>query len=369
MKIDIINDGSGKIEKKEYSFNLINNFNDKKKLDFYKEFSILISSGVDFERTLSILVSLQKNRKDKEIIQNIRDEVIKGRPLYESMQKTEMFTQYEYFSIKIGEETKELEKVLNELVKYFDRKIKLKRQLISVFTYPAFVIIITFSVLFFMLHNVVPMFVSVFKQFGNDIPKLTKFIIYLSHIFPTILITSTLIFATLIAFHFYFKSNNWYRNIISNFVLKIPIFGILIKKIYLSRFSQSMSLLLNSKTSLILSLELTEKMINFFPIEVALKDTQMELIKGNTLSNSMNKHKIFDEKIIAMIMVGEQVNKLEIMFDKIHNQLDEEIEHQSKMIGVIIEPLIIIILGVIVGVVMIAMYAPMFDFSKIILKN
>lgn len=349
---------------KDISFS--STFSDKKKERFYKELAILIQSGVDFKQALEILIAQYKNKNDIELITSIKQQVIQGKSLHEAMQQSKKFSAYEYYSVKIGEETRKLDKVLIELQKYFDRKIKMRRQLVSVFTYPVFVLAVTFGVLYFMMNNVVPMFSSVFKQFGADLPPLTQKVVSLSQNFSTISGMFLLLFASIVAFHVLNKKKETYRNITSKMVLKAPFFGGLIRKIYISRFCQSLSLLLAAKTPLVVSLELTQKMIDFYPIEFSLEQVKSDIMKGSALGDSLSKFSVYDHKLVSMVRVAEQINKLDDMFERLTEQYNEEIEHQTKMIGVVLEPLIIMIIGVIVGVIMIAMYSPMFDLSKII---
>lgn len=354
----------------------INNFSlqfhrklsDKTKENFYRELGLLLRSGVDFKRALEIITSQSKNKIEKNIISSIKTKISDGKSIYESIKETNQFSPYEYYSIQIGEETRKLEEILEELQKYFNRKIQMKRQIVSVLTYPTIVLVVTFLVLYFMLNKVVPMFSSVFKQFGNELPKSTQFIIALSnHSGKFLGLTLFMIFSSILI-HFSLKSNNNYRATASLLVLKIPYFGKLIQKIYLSRFCQAMSLLITSKTTLINALSLTSKMIGFHPIESAIELIKKDITKGASLSESLRKFPVFETKMVSMIEVSEQINQLDSMFENLTNQYNEEVNHQTKMIGVILEPMLIIIIGIIVGIIMISMYAPMFDLSKII-KN
>ncbi|MHC0439225.1 type II secretion system F family protein [Flavobacterium sp. 3-210] len=350
------------------SFQFSKKLSDKKKEIFYRELGMLLKSGVDFKKALEILSNQSSNNFEKEIILEIKEKVISGRSIYESIKETNQFSAYEYYSIQIGEETRKLEEVLGELQKYFNRKIQMKRQIVSVLTYPAIVMIVTVLVLYFMLNKVVPMFSSVFKQFGSELPKSTQIIIKISNHSGAIF---TLFFGTLIGFvilHTLLKEKQFYKAFTSKAVLRIPYFGNLIRKIYISRFCQAMNLLTTSKTTLINSLSLTAKMIGFYPIEIAIQDIKDDITRGASLHESLKKHEVFENKMVSMVEVAEQVNQLETMFERLTEQYNEEISHQTKMIGVILEPMIIIVIGIIVGVIMVSMYAPMFDLSKIINK-
>ena len=170
----------------------------------------------------------------------------------------------------------------------------------------------------------------------------------------------------IIGIHKYYKNNDKYREITGVILLKIPFIGKFIQKIYVSRFCQSLSLLLGAKTPLIISLELTKEMIVFYPMQKSIYQIKQDILKGNSLAVSLQKHTIFPDKLKALVGIGEQTNELDSMFHKLNNQYNDEIDHTTKMVGTILEPLIIIIIGFLVGFILISMYTPMFDLSKVI---
>lgn len=358
-------------EKKDFQFNLgklsvSKTFSDKQKEIFYRELGMLLKSGVDFKKALEILSQQMDKKKERALILELKDKIVHGKSIYESMLESKQFSPYEYYSVQIGEETRKLEEVLTELQKYFNRKIQMRRQIISVLTYPAIVMFVTVLVLYFMLNKVVPMFSSVFKQFGSELPKSTQYIIKISNHSGTIFLAFFLMIIGLVVVHYVFKEKESYRKFISNLLLKIPYFGNLIRKIYISRFCQSMNLLITSRTTLLTSLSLTSKMISFYPIEKSIETIKEDITKGASLHESLRKHAIYENKLVSMVEVAEQINQLDSMFERLTEQYNEEINHQTKMIGVVLEPMIIIVIGIIVGVIMVSMYAPMFDLSKII---
>ncbi|MDD2987155.1 type II secretion system F family protein [Flavobacterium sp.] len=373
MSLDLSTYKKEKITQTEFrvttkSLDFSKKLSDKKKEIFYRELGMLLRSGVDFKKALEILGNQSTSKLEKTLLFEIKEKVVHGKSIYEAMMTSGHFSPYEYYSIQIGEETRKLEEVLAELQKFFNRKIQMRRQIISVLTYPAIVMLVTVSVLYFMLNKVVPMFSSVFKQFGSELPKSTQIILKISNHSGTLFLVLLLLSVGLFAFHFFMKEKEGYRNITSKLVLKIPYFGNLIRKIYLSRFCQSMHLLITSKTTLITSLSLTSKMIGFFPIEKSIEAIKGNVTRGISLSESMKEHPVYENKMVSMVEVAEQINELDTMFGRLTEQYNEDVGHQTKMIGVVLEPLIIIFIGIIVGVIMISMYAPMFDLSKII-KN
>ncbi|WP_298423808.1 type II secretion system F family protein [uncultured Kordia sp.] len=351
---------------KGLQFDFFSKFSNKDKEAFYREFAVLIKSGVDFNQSLQLLAAQQKSEKTKNILTTINKDVVAGSTLFDALQKHKTFSPYEYYSIKIGEETRKLADVLTELQRFFARKIKMKRQIVSVITYPAFVLGITFIVLYFMLNYIVPMFTSVFKQFGSELPAITKFVIRLSENFNTIMLVISGIVISIMVLHKLNKKNDRYRNILGEIILKIPFLGPFLKKIYVTQFCQSLSLLLSAKTPLITSLDLTKEMITFYPMQKAIQQVKFDILKGHTLSKSLEKHTIFPKKLVSLVSIGEQTNALDSMFSKLNDQYNDEIEHTTKMVGTILEPLIIIVIGALVGFILISMYTPMFDLSKVI---
>jgi len=349
-----------------FSKNIFQKISDKQKEEFYREFSTLVKSGVDFNQALTILSQQQKSKFLMSIYEEINKSVVKGKPLHEAIQEHQFFTPYEYFSIKIGEDTKRLPQIFDQLQKYFSRKIRMKRQVVSVLAYPVFVLAITFAVLYFMLNFVVPMFASVFQQFGKELPEITKFVVKISNNFNTIISVVLGIGILIFISVKMLKDHVVFKDITSKIILKIPFFGPLMKKVHLARFCQSMSLLLSAKTPLITALDLTEKMISFHPLKMAIIQSKYDILKGESLSQSFSKHTFFSSKIVSLTKIGEQINELDKMYDNLAEQYNDDVDHASKIIGTILEPLMIIIIGGIVGFIMVAMYSPIFNLSKVI---
>lgn len=341
-------------------------FPDKAKESFYTEFSSLLESGIDIQRALSILIEEQSSKKVLAVLEQLLEDLVGGSSLAEALEATGHFTTYEYQSIRIGEETGRLQIILHHLSNYFSNKVKLRRQLVSVFTYPSFVILITIGVLYFMLNSVVPMFEDVFKQFGQELPPLTQRIIGLSNNFSTFLMYFVIAVVGLSIYGYTQRKEDWYRKLTSSIVLRIPVFGKLIEKVYLARMCQSMSLLLGAKTPLVSALSLVEEMIGFYPIESAVKQIKKEIVKGESLHQGLAKFAIFDKRLVSLTKIAEEINQLDTTFERLSKQYQEDIEFRTKLIGTIIEPLIIVIIGLVVGVIMVAMYMPMFNLSNVI---
>lgn len=340
--------------------------NDKFKENFYRELASLLQSGIDLRRALLLLIEEQDKKKITERLNSIGDRILKGSSLSDALKELKEFSEYEVQSIRIGEESGRLIQVFEALTKFYGDRVKLKRQLVSVFSYPAFVFAITIGVLYFMLNFVVPMFQDVFKQFGQELPWLTKKIIVLSENFPTFFTYSLVITAGSVVYFYTQRKEEWFRKSSSNIALRIPVFGKLIKQIYLARFCQSMGLLLDAKTPLVKALDLVQGMIGFYPLEQAVCIAKEEVIKGNQLHEGLSMSKILDKRLISLVKIAEEINQLDQTFNRLNEQYNEDIAHRTKMLGTIIEPAIIVMIGGIVGVIMVSMYLPMFNLSNVI---
>jgi len=337
---------------------------DKKKEGLYVELSTLLLSGIDLRTSLELILVDQEQAKDKALFEGIRQRILSGLALSEALRETERFSDYEYYSIRIGEETGKLGEVLTDLAKYYKSKIQQRRKIVSAVTYPAIVLLSSVGAVFFMIKFVVPMFADVFLRFGGKLPWITAAIISFSGWFDRYFVFVMLFFAVLVVVYFLKRKSNWFRDISSRMLLRIPVVGDLVKKIYLARFANTMRLLVSTDTPLLRSIALVRQMINYYPIETSLLKVEQDILHGESLHKSLSAFDFYPAKMIQLIKVGEEVNRMDYFFEKIATQYTEEVEYKTNTISSLLEPLIIIFLGLVVGVILIAMYLPMFQMSN-----
>lgn len=340
-------------------------FSDKKKEQLYGELSVLLKSGVNLKMALDLIEESQKE-KDKKIIEQLNNLILKGSSFADAMERDKNFTPYEYHAIKIGEQTGQLEVVTADLAEYYQRKNEQKRQVVSSLTYPIIVLFTAFVVVFFMLKYVVPMFEDIFEQNQVELPFLTQVIVEFSHILET---KGFFLLAIVLGVIFIIRLNRkkeWFRKYSGLFLLWIPIIGEYLKKIYITRFTHTMMLLTNSKVPVVSGLSMVREMVNFHPLQLSLQSIEEDILKGQRMSESFKKHALFDKKMIALLKVAEETNQTEFVFKKLYDQYSREIEYQSKTITNILNPLLTLLVGFIVGVILIAMYLPMFRLSSVI---
>jgi type IV pilus assembly protein PilC len=340
-------------------------FPDKKKEQFYSELTTLLSAGIDIQSALELLAESFEKEKDKALLESIRKRVVEGDTFSEALNKTGKITSYEFYSLQIGEEAGKMIETLQEMSKYFSRKTKLKRQMVGALSYPSIVMAVSVGAIVFMLKMVVPMFENMFKRFKGDLPVLTKFVIRLSKLVSDYFLPIVLAFLAIIIFFYLQRKKDWFRNYSSKLVLKLPLFGEMIRKIYIARFCNSMALLISSKANLVNALELVGKMIGFYPLEITIEPIRKDIVyKGKSLHQAMSEYKIYGKRMASLIKVGEEVNKMEDMFSRVAQQYTEEVEHQSEILGSLLEPFMIVFLGLVVGIIIVAMYLPMFKLSS-----
>lgn len=360
-----------KIPGKAFNLNWLNTdihlfgdkLSDQKKENFYSELHILLSSGIDIKTSFEIIIAQQKKEADKKLFSEIFNSVIEGSSLSDTLKKTNKFTPYEYYSLKIGEESGKIIKILKELTDYFNKRIKQKRQLVSALTYPILVLVTAIAAVFFMMNFIVPMFVDVFKRFRGELPPLTQSIIKISNFITNSTAEIFIIIILLIIIYFIVRKKEVYRKYSTLFMLKLPLFGEIIKKVYTSKFCQAMSLLMASKTPMIKSIQLVKEMISFYPFEQALDGIKTNILYGKLLHESMSEYKLFDKRMIYLTKVAEEVNQLDKIFNQLNAQYTEELEHQVSMISNLLEPILIIGVGILVAIILISMYLPLFQLS------
>jgi type IV pilus assembly protein PilC len=337
---------------------------DKIKESFYLELSTLLAAGVDIRASLELITNEQPQKKYRPIFADLLQQVITGSTLSSAMKTSSLFTTYEYFSVQIGEETGKITTVLKELANYYKKKINQKRQIIGALTYPVLVMTVAIGAVSFMMAYVVPMFADILKRFGGELPFITKLVLNISRHVRTFGPIIFLIAVACIIFILTQRKKNWFREVSSKILIRIPLIGDIIKKIYLARFANTMELLIGSKIPMLQSIQLVKQMVGFYPIEKSLDEVEENVLSGISLNKSLSYHSIYPKKMISLIKVGEEVNQLDLFFNKISEQYSDEIEYQTTLLSKFMEPLIIVVLGGIVGTILIAMYLPLFKLGQ-----
>ena len=339
---------------------------DKTKEDFYTEFSVLLKAGITLKEALELIQQGQKKEKLKSHYQTLGERLVSGSSFSQAISEYKEFTEYEYHSIKIGEESGNLPQIMEELGQFFSKKNEQRRSLINALTYPCIILITAILVVLFMLRMVVPMFQDIFKQNDVDLPWITSLVVSASDFFKDFggfLLVGILLLVVLRKQLLKRESVKSFRD---NLLLKIPYLGSFIKAVYMAQLTRAMNLLSASKVPMLRSIELASKMIDFTPIKQGLDEVNRKIIQGKSLSSSLSENPIFDPKMISLIKVAEETNQTEFIFERLNQQYSIEVQQKSKLLSTLLEPLIILFVGFFVGVILVAMYLPMFKLGNVL---
>lgn len=340
-------------------------FSNKVKEAFYSELSVLLKAGINLKMALELMQDSFKKKQIKVIISGISQSIISGHSLSEALSNTSYFTNYESVSIRIGEETGTLGLVMEQLGNYYSDKNEQKRAIVNALTYPAIILITAVLVVAFMLNYVVPMFQDIFKQQKAELPYITKVIIKTSEFFKDNIGIILMILTFLVITRIFLRKKQWFKKFKDYALLRIPVLGNFIKTIYLSQFTQGVSLLTSSKVPLVNSISLVNKMIDFVPLNHALTMVESQIIQGKSLSESLAMHNLFEHKMIALVKVAEETNQNDYIFERLSSQYKVQVAQQSKLLSITLQPIIILIIGFFVGIILIAMYLPMFKLGSV----
>lgn len=337
---------------------------DKKKEYLYLELSSLLQAGINLKSSFELITADQPKEKDKKLFEQLQQNILGGTTFSKALEQSGRFSMYEIYSLQIGEETGKLIEVLQDLAKFYQNKIKQRRKIVGALTYPAIVLSTSLGAVFFMLKFIVPMFGEVFKRFGGHLPWITEKIINISQALENNFFPVFILVVSLAALLFFVRKSAEFRKWSTILVLKIPVVGNLVQKIYLARFANSMRLLINARLPLLRAIALIRQMINYYPIEHSLKQVEDDIMKGKTLHESLQKFPVYPSKLVQLVKVGEETNQLDYFFARISEQYIEEVEYKTAALSGMMEPLIIIFLGLIVGVILVSMYLPLFQMSN-----
>jgi len=337
---------------------------DKKKENLYLELSSLLEAGINIKSSLELIIGDEQNQKDKKVLDRIQSDVLAGSSFSHALRQTGMFSLYEVFSLQIGEESGKQIEVLLDLARFYQNKIKQRRKIVSALTYPCIVLSTSLGAVFFMLKFVVPMFGDVFKRFGGKLPWMTEKILAISEALEHGFFKVVVVFLIAAFLVYRVRNTERFRSVFSKFLLKIPVIGNLVQKIYLARFCNAMRLLINARLPLLQAIALIRQMIHFYPIESSLPKVEQDIMNGKSLHQSLQQFDIYPGKMIQLLKVGEETSQLDYFFAKLSEQYIEEVEYKTATLSNVMEPLIIIFLGFIVGVILVSMYLPLFQMSN-----
>ncbi|HSY64951.1 MAG TPA: type II secretion system F family protein [Terriglobales bacterium] len=330
---------------------------------FTRQFSVMIDAGLPLVQCLEILAGQQENITFQKILNGVRGSVEGGATLSASMKQFEkVFDPLYYNMVEAGETGGILDTILQRLSSYIEKNVKLKRAVQSAMIYPAAVLGIAGGVIILLLWKVVPIFTQLFNGLGVDLPLPTRIVIMLSNFVGSIygLIIAAFFVGTV------FALKSWYgtpqgRMAIDTVILKIPLVGPLMRKIAVARFTRTLGTLISSGVPILEGLDITARTSGNAVVERAITQTRKAVEAGRSLVDPLKDTGVFPGMVTQMIGVGEQTGAMDAMLQKIADFYEDEVDAAVKDLLTAMEPIMIVVLGVVVGGIVISMYLPLFS--------
>jgi type IV pilus assembly protein PilC len=330
---------------------------------FTRQFSVMIDAGLPLVQCLEILASQQENKMFQKVLTGTRGAVEGGSTLSAAMrQYPKVFDSLYVNMVEAGETGGILDTILQRLSSYIEKNVKLQRAVKSALVYPVGVLTVAGGVIILLLWKVVPIFATLFAGLGVDLPLPTKIVIGMSN-----MIGSIFGFLALVAFGAaIFGLKVWYgtpqgRFVLDSIILKLPVLGILMRKIAVARFTRTLGTLIASGVPILEGLDITAKTAGNAVVERALQQVRKSLEEGKSLTEPLKDSEVFPGMVTQMISVGEQTGAMDAMLQKIADFYEEEVDAAVKDLLTALEPVMIVFLGVVVGGVVISMYLPLFS--------
>jgi type IV pilus assembly protein PilC len=334
---------------------------------FSRQFATMINSGLALLRALAILAEQTENKELARIIGEVRIDVEKGSSLSAALSRhPKAFSRLYVSMVRSGEAGGTLDSVLLRLADTIEKQVELRRKIKSAMTYPIVVFVLVIMIATAMLVFIVPTFKNMYKDLGGTLPAPTRFLIAVSDaartMFPFIIVGLIL---GAWGFRRWIKSDSG-RARWDTVKLRFPVFGPLVRKTALSRFSRTLAALTRSGVPILESLDIVSITSGNHVVSVAIEDVQRAVKGGDSLARPLENHEVFPPMVVQMMAVGEETGALDEMLDKIADFYDQEISATVDALTSLIEPLLIIMMGIIVGGMIIALYLPMFNIIKLI---
>jgi type IV pilus assembly protein PilC len=334
---------------------------------FSRQFATMINSGLSLLRALSILCDQTESKELTRVLREVRNDVEQGNSLSSAMAKHEAaFPPLMVNMTKAGEIGGFLDSVMMQIAKNYESEVKLRGKVKSAMTYPTVVFVMAILMCAAMLIFIVPVFAKMFTSLGAQLPAPTRMLMAASTIMkwsaPFLIVGLIILFVTWPKL----KNKPAIRNTLDPLKLKVPVFGSLFQKIALSRFSRNLGTMMHSGVPILQSLDIVADTTGNVVLSRAIRDVEESVRSGESLTQPLHQHAVFPAMVVQMMAVGEDTGALDAMLMKISEFYDQEVEATTEALTALIEPLMIAVLGGLVGSMIIALYMPIFKVFDLI---
>jgi len=334
---------------------------------FSRQFATMINAGLSLTKCLAILAEQTESKPLRKVVGEVLQDVERGKALSDSMAKhTSIFPPIFINLVRAGETGGVLDEVLLRVADHFEKEASIKAKIKSAMAYPTAMFGFSMLITFVLITFIVPLFVQMFEDMGGDLPLPTQVLLVLSNFMRSSwFILIPLLIGMVYLFKLYIKTEKGRANF-DNLKLRLPILGNLVRKMSISRFSRTFSTLLSSGVPILVALDIVADSSGNAVVASAVKRTRASIREGETIAKPLIGDKVFPPMVVQMIAVGEETGALDSMLSKIADFYDEEVSSMVDALTSIIEPLMIIVMGVIIGGIIVALYMPMFQIITLI---
>jgi len=346
--------GSGKVQDKDLSI-------------FTRQLATMLDAGLPLVQCLDILANQQPKEGFKEVIFDIKGHIEKGSTFAESLQKhPKVFDDLYTNLVMAGEMGGILDVILNRLSAYIEKAEQLKKRVKGAMVYPISILGVSVLVVVVLLVFVIPVFQKMFADFGAALPAPTQIVVTMSTVLRKYILFMIAGAAVGVFFFKKFRDTEKGRILVDRALLKAPVFGELLKKIAVSRFTRTLGTLVSSGVPILDGLMITAKSAGNKIIEQAILETRLSISEGKTIAAPLEECDVFPPMVTQMISVGESTGSLDAMLSKIADFYDDEVDNTVGNLTALMEPMMMVFLGVVIGGLMMAMYLPIFKMASVV---
>ncbi len=339
----------------------------KDKVVFMRQMSTMVGAGLPLTRALEIMVQQASNPKFRKVLQSVLQSVESGKTLANSFrEQEEVFDNITVNLIEAGEESGNLEVILEKLATELEESQSLSNKIRSAMIYPAIILLVIIGVILMMMFVLVPSMAEIYKDFDAELPWTTRFLMSMSSFFLNYWWAILIVIISLALGIKYYLGTEAGRANFDRLILKVPVVGPIISKIQLSQFTRILALLLGSGLSIIKALELTAQSLSNSEYRGTVLTARDEVEKGGTLALPIARSPHFPLLVSSMISVGEETGEIDNVLNKVSEYYKEEVDTATSNMSTILEPLFLIIMGLAIGFIALAVYMPMFQLSSAI---
>jgi type IV pilus assembly protein PilC len=340
---------------------------DKDLVTFTRQFATMIDAGLPLVQCLEILGGQTENKTFSKAINKVRGDVESGSTFADALRKhPRIFTDLYVNMVAAGEAGGILDTILNRLAGYIEKSMALKKKVKAAMTYPTVIVLVAVGVVTLMMLFVIPSFAKMFEDFGGQLPGMTQFIINASNFMGKFWwAIFGVIVAIIILLQRFYRTNRG-RLVIDAFLLKVPVVGTLIRKVAVAKFTRTLGTLISSGVPILEGLDIVAKTAGNRVVENAIIKTKMGISEGKTIAEPLQQTKVFPPMVVQMINVGEASGALDTMLSKIADFYDEEVDTTVEALSSLLEPILMVFLGGVIGYIVIAMYLPVFQLASTI---